>query len=102
MKSFDELHVKPKDHLQRQVTFMRECIQLIQMLAITAHLIRKTATKLSKNTRHPLSIRLKQKLSRACMNALIAFCSLDTCRYLIETQGNLFVSRGYLLVYGLY
>ena len=32
MKSFDELHVKLKDRLQRQVIFMRECIQSIQML----------------------------------------------------------------------
>ena len=49
MKSFDELHVKLKDRLQRKVTFMRECIQPIQMLAVAAHLIRKAETKLSKN-----------------------------------------------------
>ena len=86
MKSFDELHVKLKDRLQRQVTFMRECIQPIHMLAVTAHLIRKTMTKLSKNNRHPLAIKLKQKLNRACVDALIAFCSLDTCLNLIETR----------------
>lgn len=34
-KSFDELHVKLKDRLQRQDTFMRECIPPIQMLAVT-------------------------------------------------------------------
>lgn len=33
--SFDELHMKLKDRLQRQDTFMRECIQPVQMLAIT-------------------------------------------------------------------
>ena len=57
MKLFDELHMKLKDRLQHQVTFMRECIKPIQMLAATAHLIRRTATKLSKNNRHPLAIR---------------------------------------------
>ncbi|XP_039299113.1 protein ALP1-like isoform X1 [Nilaparvata lugens] len=34
-KSFDELHMKLKDCLQRQNTFMRECIQPIEMLAVT-------------------------------------------------------------------
>ena len=86
MKSFDELYMKLMDRLQRQVTFMRECIQPIQMLAVTAHLIRKTTTKLSKNNRYSLAFRLKQKLNRACVNALIAFCSLDTCLNLIETR----------------
>lgn len=33
--SFDELHLKLKDSIQRQDTFMRECIQPVQMLAIT-------------------------------------------------------------------
>ncbi|CAI6368596.1 unnamed protein product [Macrosiphum euphorbiae] len=33
--SFDELHLKLKDCIQRQDTFMRECIQPVQMLAIT-------------------------------------------------------------------
>lgn len=35
IKSFDELHEKLKDRLQHQNTFMRECIQPIEMLAVT-------------------------------------------------------------------
>lgn len=33
--TFDELHGRLKDVLQRQDTFMRECIQPEQMLAVT-------------------------------------------------------------------
>lgn len=35
IKSFDELHDRLKNTLQRQNTFMRECIEPIQMLAVT-------------------------------------------------------------------
>ncbi len=35
IKSFDELHIKLKDHIQHENTFMRDCIQPIQMLAVT-------------------------------------------------------------------
>jgi len=33
--SFDKLHLNLKDCIQRQDTFIRECIQPVQMLAIT-------------------------------------------------------------------
>lgn len=42
--SFDELLLKLKDHLQHQNTFMRECIQPIQMLAVTIRLVNKINT----------------------------------------------------------
>jgi len=35
MKSFDELHDRLKNTLQRQNTFMRDCIESMQMLAVT-------------------------------------------------------------------
>lgn len=35
MSSFDELHQRLKESLQKQDTFMRECIQPIEMLSVT-------------------------------------------------------------------